>query len=128
MLAARSMLWALTATSNRAAPLCTSIETFTIMLTSAGRIPSFLAVPEDPQWPSGSLLLLKAYPYTGARYMDNKYYLLHRLLSRMSHSSWAARAPAKRSRARGWVASINRAAYKEGVLGNEGIKEGRGIL
>src|SRR5215212_12170688 len=39
MLAARSMLWALTATSNRAAPLCTSIETFTIVLTSARRSP-----------------------------------------------------------------------------------------
>ena len=37
-LIARSMLWALTDTVQWAGPLCTSIETFTIVLTSIGCI------------------------------------------------------------------------------------------
>jgi hypothetical protein len=34
--------------------------------------------------PSGSLLLVRAYPYIGGRYMGNKYHVLHRHLSRLS--------------------------------------------
>jgi hypothetical protein len=48
--AACSMLWALTATLKWALPLRTSIETFTIVASSAGRILSLLTLPDDPRW------------------------------------------------------------------------------